>query len=237
MSGRPLRIARAVAVALTLVAVGAASPAGAEERTVRAFGVFGFTPPKNLTTQRQNAVTEGIRAAVYQVVAELLPALDEEAAGAVARRVVGSRARSYVTRFQVVEDRGVSEKTYSTNRSATHEYLVVVEASVDAGALRNRLVSAGMLASGGSLRRVDLTLLDLPSYAAYEAVREALVDQLQAEAAVPVEFTQRRAVLAVTTRGDGRRLLERLGRLELAGFRVEPREAGDDRAVAAVRAR
>jgi hypothetical protein len=236
MRGRRLRPLGAAALALALGAAFATSTAGAEERSVRAYGVFGFTPPKNLTAQRQNAVSEGLRAAVYQVVGDLLPALDDEAAGAVARRVVGSKARTYVTRFQVVEDRGVSEKTYSTNRSATHEYLVVVEALVDAGALRERLVAAGMLASGGSLRRVDLTLVDLPSYAAYEAVRDALLDQLQAEAAVPVEFTRRRAVLAVTTRGDGRHLLERLGRVALEGFRVEPREADAERAVAAVRA-
>jgi hypothetical protein len=222
------------ALALALLVAGGAV---AEERTVEALGIYGFTPPKNLTAQRQQAVLEGVRAAVARVVAESLPALDAEAATGVFRRLFLRDARDYVVRFRVVEDRGVQPRQFTTNRNATHEYQVRVEASVDARQVRQRLVTAGLLAGGeGALRRVDLTLEELPSYAALERIRLALVDQLQAESAVPVEFTRRRAVLAVRTRSDARGLLERLAAADLDGLRVEPREAGSDRAVAAVRA-
>lgn len=229
---------RALASLAFMITLLLAPLASAEERTVEVLGVNGFTPPKNLTVQRQQAVLEGIRAAVYSVVMESLPALDAEAGGSVARRLFAKNARDYVTRFQVVDDRGVQEKKFSSNRNATHEYVVRVEASVDARQVRQRLVGAGMLGAGeGSLHRVDLTLEELPSYAALERIREALVDQLQAESAVPVEFTAGRAVLSVRTRNDGRRLLERLAATDLVEWRLEPREAASDRAVAAVRAR
>jgi len=236
LSGPTRCRARALAaVALALLVAGGAS---AEERTVEVLGVFGFTPPQNRTAARQQAVLEGIRAAVAQVVAESLPALDAEASSGVFRRHFYGDARDYVTRFRVIDDRGVQPKELSTNRNASEEYVVKVEASVDAHQVRDRLVKAGLLAGGdGALRRVELTLEELPSYAALERIRLALVDQLQAESAVPVEFTTRRAVLAVRTRSDGRGLLDRLAATDLSEWRIEPREAGSDRAVAAVRVR
>jgi len=109
---------------------------------------------------------------------------------------------------------------------------------VDARSVSDRLVATGMLAGrSGALRQVDLTLEEIPSYVALERIRLALVDQLQAESVVPVEFTRQRAVLAVRTRSDGRRLLERLAAADLSDWRIEPRQAGPDRAVAAVRPR
>jgi len=220
---------------LALAPVG---PAAAEEVTVQVLGVNGFTPPENRTAQRQAAVSEALRAAVYQVVAESLPALDAEAAGEAARAHFGRDFRDLVTRFRVVDDQGVQEKRLSTNRSATHEYVVRVEASVDARQVRERLEAAGLLSSGdGALRAVRLTLEELPSYAALERIRQALVDRLQAESVTPVELTAGRAVLAVRTRTDGRRLLERLAAVDLGPWRLEPRAAGLDAAVAAVRPR
>jgi len=223
---------------MVVLALLLAAGAGAEERTVSVLGVYGFTPPQNRTAQRQQAVLEGLRAAVARVVAESLPALDAEASADVFRRHFHGDARDYVTRFRVVGDRGVQPKQLSTHRSATHEYVVEVEASVDARQVRDRLVATGMLAgSNGMLRRVDLTLEEIPSYVALERIRLALVEQLQAESAVPVEFTRQRAVLAVRTRSDGRRLLERLAAADLSDWQIEPREAGADRAVAVVRPR
>lgn len=228
---------RAVAVGLgALLAALVALPARAEERTVRTEGVASLTEGLRTSAARQRAVAQAITNAVYQVVAEELPALDAARARQVASRVVGNGARDYVTRFRVIEDLGARPKE-TPRADATHEYAVSVEATVDARLVRDRLVQEGLLAGGeGSLRRVDLVLEELPSYAAYEAVREALVDQLQAESAVPVEFTAGRAVLAVTTRDGGRRLVERLAAARLDGLRIEPREADGNRARAAVRA-
>ncbi len=146
------------------------------------------------------------------------------------------KARDYVTRFRVIEDQGTRPLQLSTLPRATHEYLVLVEASVDSRQVRDRLRRAGMLEPAGqnSLRRVHLTLEQLPSYAAYEAVREALVDQLQAESVQPVEFTASRVVLEVVTRESGQRLLERLAGAQIPLLRIEPLEAADRQARAAV---
>jgi hypothetical protein len=222
---------------LGLALVALVAPAAAEERTVEALGVAGIRPGDRVGAARQNAVGYGIAQAVYRVVAEELPALDAENAYSVGRRLFGSGAREYVTRFRVVEDRGTRPKQLSTLAGATHEYVVLVEAAVDASQVRDRLVRAGMLqpAGQGALRRVQLTLESLPSYAAYQAVREVLVDQLQAQSAVPVEFTAGRVVLEVITRDPGGRLLDRLVATRIGPYQVEPLAAGERTARAAVR--
>ncbi|NNL66342.1 MAG: hypothetical protein HKP30_08875 [Myxococcales bacterium] len=227
--------ARACGLALSLLLL--ASPARAEERQVEVLGVAGIRPGGAASEARQRAIRDGISQAVYRVVAEELPALDAENAGSVGRRLFGKQARDYVTRFRVVEDRGTRPKQLTTLPRATHEYLVVVSATVDQRQVRERLRRAGMLAptGDGSLRRVRLTLEALPSYAAYEAVRQALVDQLQAESALPIEFSAGRVVLEVVTRESGQRLLDRLSRAQIASLRIEPLEAGDREARAAVR--
>ena len=238
---RTRRSGRAAAGLLGLLALSAgvgADRAAAEERTVQAVGVAAIRSGLRLGAARERAVASGIAQAVYQVAAEELPALDAAAAGDAARRHIGGKARDYVTRFRMIDDRGTQPRQYSQEAGVTHEYVVVVEASVDARAVRERLVQAGLLApmGEGSERRIHLVLEELPSYGAYQAIREALIDQLQVEKALPVEFTAGRAVLEVTTREDGRRLLARLAALPLPGVRVEPVEADDRLARARVRA-
>jgi hypothetical protein len=215
----------------------AAGAARAEERVVRAQGVAGIAKGERLGAARQRAVSSGIAQAVYQVVGETLPSLPPEEAADAGPRLFGGDARDYVTRFRVVEDRGAQPREYSPDPAVTHEYVVLVEASVDARAVRARLAEAGLLAPAGdgTVRRVALTLDDLPSYAAYEAIREALVDRLQAESAVPLEFSRGRAVLDVATRDDARQLLARLSALSLPGLRIEPGAADERSAQARVR--
>jgi len=222
-------------LALLLVAPGAR----AEGLTVRSQGVAGIAKGERLAAARQRAVSAGIAQAVYQVVGEALPALEPGEAADVGPRLFGADASNYVIGFRVLEDLGAQPREYSPDPEITHEYVVLVEANVDARAVRARLVEAGLLApAGGSgpARRVHLILEDLPSYAAYEAVREALVERLQAESAVPLEFSAGRAVLDVVTREDARQLLARLAALALPGIRIEPGAADERSALARVRA-
>jgi hypothetical protein len=225
-------------VAAGLLLLLAAGGARAEERTVQAQGVAGIAKGERLGAARQRAVSSGIAQAVYEVVGEALPALPPDEAADTGPRLFGSDARDYVTRFRVVEDRGAQPREYSPDPDVTHEYVVVVEATVDARAVRARLAEAGLLAPAGegAARRVSLTLEDLPDYAAYEAIREALVDRLQAESAAPLEFSRRRAVLDVVTHEDARQLLARLSALSLPGIRIEPAAADERSALARVRA-
>lgn len=212
----------------------AGAPAGAEQRTVEAVGVAPLGGGQRLGEARQAAVASGITEAVYRVVADELPALDAAQARDVAERLVGARARDYVLRFQVVEDRG--SRPAVLTQEASHEYVALVEALVDVAQVRDRLVEAGLLAPSGEgvARRVRVILEDLPSYGAYEAVREALLEQVRARSATPVEFTPRRAVLDVVTRQDGQALAQRLSALQLPGLRLVPREAGESRVRLAV---
>ena len=94
-----------------------------------------------------------------------------------------------------------------------------------------------MLAPAGqaSLRRVHLTLEELPNYAAYEVIRAALTGQLQAESAQPIEFSQGRVVLEVVTRESGERLMARLAQARIAALRVDPLDSGDRHARGRVR--
>lgn len=236
--GRPFartRWVRWVWLALGLVLAG---PVAAEERTVQSLGVSGIRPGDAVDGARQKAVSYGIAEAVYRVVADELPALDTEEAYDVGRRVFRGKSRDYVTRFRVLEDRGTRPKELSTLAGATHEYVVLVEAIVTVGPVRERLVRAGLLAPAGEggVRRVELTLESVPSYAAYEAIRDLLLDRLQAQSALPVEFTAGRVVIEVVTRDTGTRLLDRLARSGTAEFRVEPVDAGDREARGVVRA-
>lgn len=223
---------------VALLVLGAAAGVRAEERTVEALGVAGIRPGDPVDAARQKAVSYGIAQAVYRVVADELPALDAEGAYSVGRRLFGGKSRDYVTRFRVIEDRGTRPEQLTTLAGATHEYVVLIEAVVDVSPVRERLVRAGLLAPAGqgALRRVELTLESLPSYAAYEAIRDALVGQLKAASAVPVEFTPGRVVIEVVTREPGGRLLARLAAAPPPGLTLETLEAGDRHARAVVRA-
>lgn len=222
-----------VACGLSLGALGA----GAEERRIEATGVVAVGPDARRSDSRDAAVAAGIAEAVYRVAAEELSALDPSEARAVSRRIFAGQTRRHVKGFRVMEDRGRRAALLIQDPEVEREYVVLVEATVDAGAVRTRLVQAGLLApeGAGALRRIRLTLEDLPSYGAYEAVRTALVERLRAESALPVEFAHRRGVLEVTTRVRPEDLARRLARLRLEGLVLEPRASGGNALSMAVR--
>ena len=116
---------------------------------------------------------------------------------------------------------------------AKTEYVVVVEATVDAGRVRERLARAGLLvAPAGEVRRyhVRLEAEGLEDYAAYRALRETLLEGVGVRSALPVELERGRAVLDVDGELAGDALLAALVRAappgtHAHGARDQPRAA------------
>jgi hypothetical protein len=93
------------------------------------------------------------------------------------------------------------------------EYVVVVEAHIDADRVEKRLADAGLLmarSAGAPHRNLRLVVEDLESFAAYAALRETLIERVGVRSAVPVEMERGRAVLVVNTSGGPWQLLEEL---------------------------
>jgi hypothetical protein len=202
-----------VAAALAL-ALGAAQPARGEVRRVEVVGAValdGAAPPP--AAPRQAALEAALEEAVARVAASLI----REATGAEpppdAVAGIGGDPRDFAVSFGVLEDRGELAATLAGDASATREYVVVAEVRIDAERLRGRLRAAGRLAPGSppapAHGRFRLEVLDLPSPAAYGAIRSAL-RRAGAEAVVPLEIERGRALLEVTSALAGEATVSRL---------------------------
>jgi hypothetical protein len=129
--------------------------------------------------------------------------------------ILGTDPYEFATRFQVVEDRGERPALFSRNPDAATEYVVVVNVSIDRDLIRDRLEAAGLLLArpgGVSSVRIRLALEGLDEYWAYEAIRTALVVDLGARSAIPIEFEPGRLTLEVEANRPPRELLDALQR-------------------------
>ena len=139
----------------------------------------------------------------------------------------------YISRFRTLEDRGERPVLFSDDPEAKTEYVVVVEASVDADRVRERLARGGLLvAPAGEVRRyrVRLEAEGLEDFAAYRALRETLIEGVGVRSALPVELERGRAVLDVDGELAGDALLAALVRAAPPGThahaaRDQPRAA------------
>ena len=221
---RPARRAAAALAALLLAASGAA---GAEERSVEGVGaapVKGAKAPRS-GTPREAALRAAIADAVRKVALELLPQLDPAAAEPTVDAALGRDPRSFSNRFRIVEDRGEGPALLVDEPGVETEYVMVVQAQVDVGRVRQSLERAGLLApppAEGALRqRVRVVIEELDGYAGYNAVR-TLLGELGVRAAVPVELERGRAVLEVESGLPPSELLSSLVRSAPPELRVEP---------------
>lgn len=199
--------------ALTLaVLLCAAAPAGAADlRRVESIGVVpigGGAPEK--ATPRAAAVRAAVARAVEAVAQGLGPVVpplagSREAAkkptaiGPEFARALGEDPLDYATRYRILEDRGVRPAPRQEG-GADKEYVVVVEVQVDAARVAERLRAAGWLRGAGdgeARATLRLVLEGVSDYRALESIRRLLLERLGAQRALPVEFSQGRAVLAV----------------------------------------
>lgn len=204
-------------IALAILAAIAAAPAAARDvQRVEAVGAVGLDPDAAWTTPpRDAALRQALSEAVAEVARAETPelALDPGDADALLQSALGDDPFAYATRFRILQDRGERAALLVQEPGIEREYVVVVEAYVDAQRVRERLARAGLRAApsgDGERARFDLVVLGLDSYAAYTAVREALVDGAGAESATPVEISRGRAVFSVEAGLEPSQVLRRL---------------------------
>jgi hypothetical protein len=207
----PRRTATACGLALALLL---ASAAGAEIRQMEAVGALPLAPDVRHTSPlRDIAVRMALNEAVRRVALDLVPGLDPEEAAEFLPEVLGDEPFDYTTRFRIIEDRGERPALFVEDPEVDFEYVVVVEAHIDADRVEKRLADAGLLmarSAGAPHRNLRLVVEDLESFAAYAALRETLIERVGVRSAVPVEMERGRAVLVVNTSGGPWQLLEEL---------------------------
>jgi hypothetical protein len=116
-------------------------------------------------------------------------------------RVLGDDPLEYVTRFQVVEDRGEGPALFGSAPDVETEYVVIVSVFVDRDRIRERLTRAGMLlipAGQEPQIRSRLILENLGEYWVYAEIRRVLLEELKMRSAIPREFAPGRGVLELT---------------------------------------
>ncbi len=116
-------------------------------------------------------------------------------------------------------------------RDADREYVLVVEVYVDDTQVRDRLLSRGFALGGPEVSdRVRVRVeAEVGSYAAYEALRETLLNQRGVHSALPIELERGRAVLEVEADRDAESLVAGLVDRAPPELRVDPLEVYDDR--------
>jgi hypothetical protein len=206
--------------------------AGAEVRQIEAVGAVPLAPDaRHPSPPRDVAVRMALNEAVRRVALDLVPDMEPEEAAEFLPEVLGDEPFDYTTRFRIIEDQGERPTLFVEDPGVEFEYVVVVEAHIDAGRVEERLRDAGLLRadSDGALRRdFRLVVEDLESFAAYAALRETLIEGVGVRSALPAEMQRGRAVLVVNTAKDSRQLLEDLLRAAPPELRITPVDAQED---------
>jgi hypothetical protein len=191
-----------------------ASAAGAEIRQMEAVGAVPLAPDaRHASPLRDIAVRMALNEAVRRVALDLVPGMEPEEAAEFLPEVLGGDPFDYTTRFRIIEDRGERPALFVEDPDVDFEYVVVVEAHIDADRVEKRLADAGLLmarSAGVPHRNLRLVVEDLEGFAAYATLRETLIERVGVRSAVPVEMERGRAVLVVNTAGDSWQLLEEL---------------------------
>ncbi len=218
---------------LAVVAWLAAAPAVADIVKMEALGAAPIRRDEPLReAPRDVAMRAAIANAVTRVALGFMPNLDPADAEAVLGDVLGDEPYDYATRYSILDDRGERRALFSNDPEVETEYIVMVEVHVDVDRIRQRLTGSGLLDTpSGEARRITvrLELVDLVDYAAFAAVRRALIDEIGVRSALPVEMERGRAVLAVEGNRDASELLRALWRAAPEGLRITPLVASGDR--------
>jgi hypothetical protein len=209
-----------------------AAAAGAEVRQMEAVGAVPLAPKaRHASPPRDVAVRMALNEAVRRVALDLVPDMEPEEAAEFLPEVLGDEPLDYTTRFRIIEDRGERPALFVDDPEVGFEYVVVVEAHIDADRVEKRLVDAGLLVAGiedAPHRDLRLVVEDLGSFAAYAVLRETLVEGVGVKSALPVEMERGRAVLVVNAVGGPRQLLEDLLRAAPPELLVTPIGARED---------
>jgi len=179
---------------------------------VESVGVAAVRPES--VSPRDTAVRKALLDAVRQTAGDLLATraddeFDEEPGDVVdpesdeventaLHRILGNDPLDYITRFQVVEDRGEGPALFGSDLDVETEYVVIVSVFVDRDRIRARLTRAGMMLAPAGQQpeiRSRLILDDIGEYWVYAEIRRVLLEELKLRSAIPREFTPGRAIL------------------------------------------
>lgn len=221
----------ALAVLAALPGPGAPAVAG-EVRRVEAVGAVALTADAlQPVPPRDAALRAALSDAVRRVALEFLPEVDPAAFETTLGEVLGDEPLDYVTRYQILEDRGERPALFIEDPDVETEYVVVVEVHVDTDRVREQLARSGLLAmpSGGARRPpVQVVIRDLRGYQEYAAVRRTLLDEVGARSVLPLEMERGRIVLEVDADREPADLLDALRSAAPPELRVTPLGAEDD---------
>ena len=225
---------RTVWLALALAALAFGAPARAADlRVTEAVGAVPLhadarpaSPPRDAAVRK--ALAEAVRRVALELLADRDPAEVEPRLGA----ALGADPTPYISRFRTLEDRGERPVLFSDDPDATSEYVVVVEATVDAARVRERLAQGGLIvAPAGETNRthVRVEAEGLQDFAAYRALRDTLTEGVGVRSALPVELEQGRVVLDVDGELSGAALLAALKRAAPPGLTLTALETTPER--------
>jgi len=189
------------------------SAASAEVRRVESIGVIPLrSDSPRSSPPRDAAVKRALNSAVWEVALDLLPGMGTTEAEEVLPGALGSDPFEFTNRFRITEDRGEVPAELTDDPQAPLEYVVVVEANIDAGRVAQRLKAAGLMfeRAGAHARSITVVVEQLSDFVAYERLLDSLVSGAGANSAVPVEFERGRAVIAVEADSAPTQLLDDL---------------------------
>jgi hypothetical protein len=180
-------------------------------------------------TPRARAVRDALRESVRKSAASMVESFDEFDLDRIGG-ALGNDPYQFVSRFHVIEDRGVQPALFNSNPEVESEYRVIVEVHIDRDLIRERLMAAGIVETPSGtvpMSQTRIALEGLDDYQVYESIRSALVAGVGARSATPVEAMPGRIVIAVDSGRSGFDLLRALERaipphLELVPVQIDP---------------
>lgn len=254
-------LAGGVAMAAAIPVLLCAAPARSEQpRTLRVVGVQPLdASAARAGGPRQGAVQEALYEAVSRVALDLVdeygpPVSADDASGDGGEnattdgsgtaelpddwleQALGKDMTPFARSFRIVDDQGSRPVLFPGETKATHEYVVVVEASVDVDRVRDRLASERIIAAPvddlGD-EGVEIEALGLRHWSAYEAFVAVLEGpRVKASEVRPLEFESGRALVFAVVRGSPEDVLARVraaapSQFEITGAEIDGHGNGD----------
>lgn len=213
---------------LVLFAMGAR----AEVRRLEVVGAVSLSPQNRAKgTPREQAVLRALWEGVSRVADGLLVdtvVAEPEDGSDPLRTALGNDMIPFTRSFRIVEDQGERPSLFNDDPDAATEYVVVVAVQVDVDRVRERLVSAGLLASETTettLKGIRVEIQGLTHYRGLEILMETMRgEEVRATSVIPMEFERGRTILNVKAEWGANELLERLLAAAPEELRILPME-------------
>jgi hypothetical protein len=219
---------------VAVLAAGFATSALAEVRRLEVLGAVSLSPKNRAKgTPRELAVRQALWEGVSRVASGLLvdsELVEPEDGSNPIRAALGVDMIPFTRSFRIVEDQGERPSLFNDDPDAATEYVVIVEVQVDVDRVRERLVAAGLLATGSTetpLTGIRLEVQGITHFRGLEVLMETIRgEDVRATSVIPMEFERGRTILNVEAEWGANELLERLLAAAPPELRIIPIEIG-----------